>query len=284
MDDTIQLYSFVRSRASIYIASIEEVTIQPDSSGRQTVALRLHVEQTLWGDVGGPILRSEFTQPGDDSARLKFPNPIWGRVNPRQGARVFLVTRELGETPADPLYVDEVIDPNDVVLSAISNILSQEKLEPELSARKARYLAYLTEGKTVKRLFGAEALAKDRDLPEIDPTGEVAVAMAAVFVSNETIYVRLSVGTWMWENIYPRTNPAGKAAVINATIKGMEDASEDGRRFSENYLASIDPADLKQPGVVAGSETMRLLQERLSLETAAEIRDHLQEMIDALNG
>lgn len=282
MDDTIQLHSFVQSGASIYIARIDEVAIRPGPDGQQAIALRFRVEQTLWGETATPIRRSEFTQPDDETARLKFPHPIWGRVNPQEGARVFLVTREPGEIPADPVYVEEVVDANDVVLKAISNILSQEKLERDPSARKARYLAYLTEGDTVKILFGAETLAKDLDLPEVDQTGQVAIAMSAVFVSNGTIYARLSVGTWMWEDIYPRTNPAGKVAVIDATIKGIEDASEDIRRFSLDHLTGIDPADLRQPGVVASPEAIRLLQERLSLETATEVQDHIQKLIDIL--
>lgn len=282
MDSTIQLYSFVRSGASIYIGQIVEVSLRPASPGQQEVALRIILEQTLWGKTGAPVRRSEFTQPDTETARLKFPHHIWGRVNPRKGARVFMVTRELGEQPADPIYVEEIVDPNDAVLGDIINILNQESLEPEPPARKARYLKYLTEGSIVEKLFGGEALAKDSDLPDIDQNGDVAIAMSAIFVSNETTYVRISVGTWMWENIYPRTNHAGKASIIDVTIKATEAASEDIQRLSLDYLTGIDPDDLRQPGVLASPALITRLQDRLSLETDSEVRDQLQRTIGAL--
>jgi hypothetical protein len=282
MDNTIQLYTFIRGGASIYIARIEEVTTQPGPIDQHTIALKIRVEQTLWGETTKEILRSQFTQPDNEIARLKFPHPIWGRVDPREGSRLFLVTHEPEQTPLEPVYVEEIVDPGDVVLSGISDILSQEKPEQDPAARKARYLAYLAEGETVERLFGAEALAKDRDLPEIDQTGQVATAMAAVFISDATIYVRISVGTWMWENIYPRTSPEGKVAVINATIKGTEDSSEDIRRFSRDYLSRAGTADLLQTGVRKSSEAASLMQEQLELETSPEVRAHLQKLIDVL--
>ncbi|HEX3250806.1 MAG TPA: hypothetical protein VHS05_15345 [Pyrinomonadaceae bacterium] len=283
MDSTIQLYSFARSDASIYIARIVEVSLRPGQPGQQVVELRLSLEQTPWGETGAPIRRSVFTQPDNQTARLKFPDPVWGRVDPKKDARVFMVTRELGEAPAAPLYVEEIVEPNDPVLKDVSNILTQERLNREPQTRKARYLKYLAEGSTVEKLFGGEALAKDTDLTDVDQDGEIAIAMSAIVVSNESSYVRLSVGTWMWENIYTRTNPVGQIAIINATIKATETPSEDIQRLSLDYLTGIDPNDLRQSGVVSNPALLTRLEERLSLETGAKEQDQLQKIISALS-
>ncbi|MGZ8900036.1 MAG: hypothetical protein ACXW3Z_08065 [Limisphaerales bacterium] len=284
MDNTIQLRSFVRSGASIYIARISEVSIRPDPSSGQVVALELKIEQTLWGEAGKPIRRSEFTQPDDETARLKFPHPIWGRVDPREGAVVFLVTHELLDVAADPVYVEEIHDANDAVLAQIKKVLEEEKAEEEPPARSARYLGYLTEGGVVEKLFGAESLAKDLNNLEEAQADQVALAMARVFGGSESVYVRLSVGTWMCENIYPRAGHAGRVTVINAALKGLEDASEDIRRYALNFLANIDAAAVGQPGVVSTQASIGVLQKRLSAETEPEIRDRFQNLVNALKG
>lgn len=289
MKEQIQLYSFVRSGASIYIARIEDVDVQPGTPGQQTVSLQLQVEETLWGKPGKPIRRTEFTQPESEIARVKFPHPIWGQVNLQKGVRLFLVTHELSDTPADPLYVEEIADLADPVLRAIRALLDQEQVFLEQKrigqdgqARRTRYLDYLVSELTVLELFGAEALARDGDLPDIDQTGQVAQTMAVVFASGQNVFVRLSVGTWMWDNIYPRTNNAGIVAIINATLKGVSDASDDIRRFSLDHLAEVAPADVRQPGMMRNPEAVRLLQEQLAQETDPGVRDHLRKLIDAL--
>jgi len=284
MDNTIQLRTFVRSGASIYIARISEVSIRPDPSSGQVVALKLEIKQTLWGEAGTAIRRSEFTQPDDETARLKFPHPLWGRVDPREGAVVFLVTHELSDVSAGPVYVEEIDGANDAVLAEIKKVLGEEKVEEEPSARSARYLTYLTEGGVVEKLFGAESLAKDLGNLEADQTDQIAVAMAAVFGGSGSVYVRLSVGTWMCENIYPRAGLAGKTAVINAALKGLEDASEDIRRYSLNFVANIDAAAVGQPGVASSQASILVLQRRLSGETDPEIRDRFENLVNALKG
>lgn len=289
MNQEIQLYSFVRSGASIHIVRIDTMEIRSGQPGQLTVSLQLEIEETLWGEKGQPIRRTQFTQPESEVARLKFPDPIWGRVDPREGARLFLVTHELSDTPAAPLYVEEILESTDPVLSAIREVLDydrvlfeQQRKGQDGQARRSHYLNYLGGDVIVKELFGAEALAKDGDLPEIDPTGKVAQAMAAVFASDQVIFVRLSVGAWMWDSIYPRTNPAGHIAILNATLGGVSDNSEDIRRFSLDQLTDVDLTDVHQPGVMRSPEAVRLLQEQLPQETDPEVRNHLQKLIDAL--
>lgn len=282
MNEQIALYSFVRFGYSISTTHVESVDIKTDPSGQQAVSLRIRIEETLWSENGAPLRRCEFVQPNSETARLKFPHPIWGRVNLREGVRLFLVTSELTEMPAEPRYVEEIGSPNDLVLSAIRAILENERTEHDGKAHFARYLRYLTEGTTVEKLFGAEALAKDLDLPNSGLTTQVAIAMATTFSSDPSIYVRLSVGSWMWESVYLRTDTVGKVAVINATINGVENPSQDIRRFSIERLMLAAPADLTDAEVIKDSEAVRVLQEQLQLETAPEVRDRIQQVIAAL--
>ena len=271
------------------MARIEKIDTRADAPGQQRVSLQLRIEETLWGQQGGSIRRSYFTQPESEMARLKFPHSIWGQINLREGVLLLLVTHELSETPADPLYVEEVVDPNDPVLSAIRAALDQfrtvsdqEQIEPAGKVRLAHYLRELPVVPTVQKLFGAEALAEGVELARVDDEGQVAKAIAAAFASGDSVYVRWSAGEWMWDNVYPHTSAAGKVAIINATIRGMEDASEDIRRFSLDQLMTADPADLRLAGVTKSSKTIRLLQGQLELEISPEVRDHIQQVINAL--
>lgn len=289
MNLRIPLYQLVHSGASIYLARLETVDIIPGEPGQERVALAFTIAETLFGEQGGPIRRAEFSRPVSQTAQLKYPDPIWGRVKLEAGVLVFLATAARDETPTDPLYADQVQEPADPVLNAIREVLDYERVVFELrrkgqdgQARRTLYLNYLGSGVIVKELFGAEALAKDGDLPAIDSTGQVAQAMVAVFTSEQNVFVRLSVGALMWESIYPRTNPAGQVAILNATLRGVSDDSEDIRRFSLDQLFVVDPTDVKQSGVMSSPEAVRLLRKQLAQETDPEVRDHLQRLIDAL--
>jgi len=258
MNEKVQLYTFVRTGPSIYLARVERIDVRTGIPGQQNLSLQMRIEQTLWGQSGEPIRRSEFSQPQSEFARLKYPHPIWRHVSMRQDVRVFLVTHELSGVPANPLYVEEVAEPF------------------------TRYLHYLIEGPIVSKLFGAEALAKDTDLSDVDREGKIASAMAATFISDLAIYVRLSMGTLMWQRVYSQTNSIGKIAILNATIKGVEDPSEDISRFSIDHLMMAEPAALAQAGVKKSSEAVRLLQQQLGFETSSDVRAHSQKLIDAL--
>lgn len=282
MNEKVQLYSLVRSGASIYLARVEKIDVRTDLPGQQSLSLQMRIEETLWGKPGEPIRHSEFRQPESESARFKYPHPIWRHVTMREGVRVFLVTHELSEAPADPLYVQEVAEADGPVLLAVRAVLGEEQAEQDEKQRFTRYLQYLTVGPTVQKLFGAEALANDTELSEVDREGKVASAMAARLISDAETFVRLSVGALMWERIYPRTNGAGKEAILNAMVKGVEDPSEDISRFSIDHLMMSNPADFVQAGVKGSSEAVRLLQEQVALETMSDVRARTQKLIDAL--
>jgi hypothetical protein len=285
MDEKVQLYSFIRSGAGIYTARIEQIDIQSAPAGQRALLLEIRIEETLWGNSGTPLRYCVLLEPESEIARLKFPDPIWGRVNVQKGIRIFFVTQEFSETPADPLYVEEIVDANDPVLSRIRAILQQQNVQTIIgNARLTRYLQSLSQGTAVQKLFAAEVLAKDMDFGNAEQQGQIATAFATEFASEPDLYVRLNVGTWMWDNIYSRTNAVGKVAILNATLQGAENTSPDIRRFCLDRLVLAEPKDLQQVGVTKSPEVVRLLQERLQLETFPEVRDRIQKVIDALQG
>ena len=161
MDATLTLYDFVHSGASIYTARIVKVNVTSSPSGQETISLQLRILDTLWGQGGKPMRRSEFTQPESETAQLKFPHPIWGQIDVREGALLLLVTYELTEAPEDPVYVDEIADFSDPVLTAISTVLQQERPEQDSEGRrKPRYLRYVSEGPTVQRLLWSSGVGR----------------------------------------------------------------------------------------------------------------------------
>lgn len=282
MNEQIQLYPWTRNGASIYLARIAQMNIRPGPPGQEIVSLRIQIEETLWGQPGAVSRQSSLTRPASETARLKFPDPVWGRVDLREGALILLVTHELSETPADPLYVDQVSDPKDQVLLTIRATLREAQALHDGRQRLDAYLRWLAQGSIVPKLFGAEALAKDQDLPDVDREGRIAAAFSDAFIVERDLFVRLSLGTWMWDYIYSRTNPAGQVLIINATIKGAEDASEDIRRFALDRLTTVASVKLEQPTVTKSPEAVRRLQERLNQETDPEARNQIQKVIDAL--
>lgn len=282
MNEQIQLYPWTRSGASIYLARIAQMNVRPGPPGQEIISLRIQIEETLWGQPGAVSRQSALTRPASETARLKFPDPVWGRVDLREGALILLVTRELLETLADPLYVDQVGDPKDPVLLAIRAILSQAQALHDGQQRLDAYLRWLAQGSTVAKLFGAEALAKDKDLPDVDREGRVAAAFSDAFAAERDLFVRLSLGEWMWDHIYSRTSATGQVSIINATIKGVGDASEDIRRFSLDRLTTVASVKLEQPTVIKSPEAIRRLQERLNQETDPEARNQIEKVIAAL--
>jgi hypothetical protein len=287
MDQYIQLYSWVRGGASIHTARIEKVQIQPAAPGQQSVSLQIRIAKTLWGAEGDPLRRFEFEQPDGETARLKFSDPVWGRVELREGALILLVTREPSGANADPLYADQIVNSDGPVLDSIRAVLDHERAGQK--ERFARYLHWLSSGSIVEKLFSAEALAKDEGLPvseregQAEPPDQIAVAFARAFTSEKDLYTRISLGTWMWDNVYPRSTVAGQVAIINATIQSAGDKDQDVRRFSLDQLTTAaDPMRLRQADVMTTREVIGFLQERLGQETSPEARDRIKRVVDAL--
>ena len=285
MNKHINLYSWVRNDDSIYLARLIGTQIQPGPPGQEEVRLQCQIDVTLWGKNGEPLRTYTFLQPASKVARLKFPDPVWGLVELREKACLLLVLGESSPGKTEVFYVEEVQNQKDPILLSIRTVTAFEKTGLSGKEHISKYLQWLLEGSTIEKLFGAEALAKDNDLPEIDKMGQVAETFAKVVESENDEYIRISLSQWMWDHVFPRTTPAGEVKIINAIIKGAENANENIRIFSIDRLATLsDPEKLKQPGVIKSFEAVRYLRAQLQCETSVEVREHLQKVIDALSG
>jgi hypothetical protein len=280
MNEHISLYGWARGGASITLAGIEHVATHPAAAAQEAMVLDVRIEHVLFGPRPGPTRRYELVRPTSDVARLKFPDPVWARVTIQPGAKMLLVLPG-AEGAADPVYVESA--PNDdPVLRAIRSVLDTERADHSAHERFARYVHWVSGGTPVERLFGAEALARD-PLREVDPRGEAARALAGRFTSDVSLYVRLSVGVWMWD-VLPKSNAAGKIAVLEATLHGVTDHSEDIRRFCTERLVVAEDALVKLPGITAPPGALPALQQQHDHDSDPQTRAGLQRWIDALRG
>lgn len=285
MNKHINLYSWMRSGTSIHLAEIVQINYKPGPLAQEEVTLQLQIKETLSGKPLEPLYRYTFLRHTGELTRMKFPDPVWGLVELREKACLLLVIAESSPGTTEVIYAEEVQDPKDPILLSIRTVTAFEKAGLSGKERVSKYLQWLLEGSTIEKLFGAEALAKDNDLSEIDKMGQVAETFATVVESENDEYVRISLSQWMWDHVFPRTTSAGEVKIINAIIKGAENANENIRVFSIDRLATLsDPEKLKQPGVIKNLKAVRYLRAQLQDETSVEVREHLQKVIDALSG
>lgn len=276
MNEILNLYRWVRNDASIHLARIAGVRTQPAEPGQEKVALQVRIDETLWGSQGERMREFEMVRPVSEVAQLKYPDPIWGLVTFREATPMLLVLRG-----AEVVYAEEIGGPKDPVLTSVRAVVEFERTRADSNARVSRYLRWLAEGSTVERLFGAEALAKDGLTPAGHPE-RVAAAFARAFGSELSLPVRLSLGEWMWDSVFPGSNAAGQVAIINATIESASDAAAEIRDLALDRLVEAEPGKLHQPGVVAGPQVIRLLEARLTHEPAPEARKQIERVIAAL--
>lgn len=279
MNEQISLYGWVRGGASITLARIEQVTTRAAAPSQEAVVIDVRIEHVLFGPKVKPSYHYELLRPTSEVARLKFPDPIWARVTLRSGTDILLVMPVAQSTPT-PEYVEDAAS-DDPVLRAIRAVLDAEQPGQPTHERFARYVRWVTGGTPVERLFGAEALAKD-PLPEVDAKGEAARALAARFTSDGSLYIRLSVGAWVWDHVLARSSAAGKAAVLDATLHGLTDHSEDIRRFCRERLAAADEALLKLPGMVSPPGALAALQQQIGQDGDPQTRAGLERWIKLL--
>lgn len=281
MNEHIPVYSWARGGASIHLAQISRSDVQSAGSGQETVAIQMQIQQTLWGAPGERIRVAQLHQPASETSRLKFPDPIWGRVDLQRRPTILLVTQE-SDHASGPLYVEEIRSAQDPVLLGLREVLSSEGAKLTTGQRTTTYLRWLREHHPPQTLFAAEALAKDDDLKGLDKTGQVAQAFAHVFATCSDVYLRLSVGTWMWEEILQKTNAHGEVAILNASIQGLEDMNPDIVRFSLDQLTTVDPKKLEQPGIVKSTLAVKFLREELQRTVDPDDRVQLQRLINAM--
>jgi len=283
MNEHVLLFKWVRSEASINIARILKIKREIGPPGQETLKVEVKLEQTLWGETGEPVRICSLNQHLSETTRLKFPDPIWGRVNLQEGAYLLFVTSEPAQIVREPVYVEQYYDSHDPIISEINLVLEAEKIEQNADQRITRYVQWLNASHPVPLLFAGEALASDQDLLPVDETGQVANAFANGFSTQSDLFVRITLGTWMWEDIFSRTNNKGEVAIINATILGVDDPSEDVRRFSLERLITIEDADkLLQPGILKDNKAVPYLMDELKRETSSDSRNRIEDLIKAL--
>jgi hypothetical protein len=279
MNEQIPLYSWVREGASVALGRIQDVRVQRVDGAQEQVVVQVKIDEVWSGRPGEPTPTFTFTRPAAEVARLKFPDPLWGRVTMQTGAPIFIVFPP-GGGKLEPEYVEDAIG-DEPVLRSIRAILEAEKKDAASSERTGRYLGWLEHGTSVEKLFGAEALARD-PLAEVDPEGRVAARLAAAFAAERDIFVRISLGTWMWDLLLARTSASGRAAVLDATVAAVTDASPDVQRFALDRLADTDLSATDLQTVAPHPEAAAALRRRLAEESDPGITTRIQRLLNAM--
>jgi hypothetical protein len=280
MNKKIQPFNWIRSGASVYLARIASVRFEPAGGGQRVTTIELAIEASLYGPRGAASRKVEITEPESELARAKFPTPQWGGVELAAGVLVLLATAELGEEVKSPLYVEQVKDAADPALAEVRDVLSAESASKDPAVRRPRYLGWLASAEPNHALFGGEALARDEDLPDVDPHGEVAAAFARAVGVAKDPSIRANLIEWMWSGIYGRTNEAGRVTLINASLRGAADPDEDVRRVALDKLSEAEMKDFDAPGIAKEPAAVPFLEDRLAEETAPEPRARLKKLIE----
>ncbi|MCP4130461.1 MAG: hypothetical protein GY754_05720 [bacterium] len=286
MNTDIPLYSWIRSGTSIYRGQITGFETAPASSRKEEVLLDIKIEDVLFEKEPGKQkdkIQYKFLRPADEYARLKFPDPLWGRVMIEKGNFVFLVNPGEFNEESDPLYISDIKGLKDPFSESIRIVLDTEKKNLKPDRRMNVYLEWIEGDNTIQKLFAAEALAKDSDFANIDDIDKIAVKFSGSFMAEKDTYTGISIGTWMWNNIYSRAGEKGKINIINATINRIGDRDEDIKQFSlDQIISNVKPEIIQNPGVIKNDKAIGYLKERLELEEAIEVREQVQAIIDAM--
>jgi hypothetical protein len=257
MDQHLPVYSWLRGGASLHLAQIADIAIRPGPAGQQQTSVRVRIMRTLWGLAPDPVTLFDFLEPISETSRLKFPHPVWGRVDLAARPPILLVLR--AEATGDQPWYVEPAPQRDPAFAALIDIVQAETPGTERpDQRVRRYVDWLQPSRhPALRLFAAEALAKDDDLPGVDPSGRMAAEFARVFQTDPDTYVRLAVGTWMWGGIWQKTNSAGRSAIADSAVDGLRDADEDISRFCLRHLLALDAPDLIQSRSAGAAQILR---------------------------
>jgi len=281
MNPHVQLYQFIHSGDSICIAHVTRVDASAGPRmGQETLNIGLQADETLWGASQSPARTYLLVRPASRTSQLKFPDPLWGRVDIRQNVTVLLVTASgSGRDDHGPVYVDEIPDPNDPTLRSIREVLKAERSKGGHAGEIDHYLHWLSAGTIVQKLFAGEALAKEAPP---DQVGQVSLDLSTAFVKEQDDYVKISLGTWLWDDIFPRADTKGKVAILNATIRAATSQSPNTSDFALDRLSEADSQLFREPGVEPLPGVVRLLEQRKGKETDAKVRQHLDGIIAAL--
>ncbi len=279
MDPYIRLYQFTRAGNPISLARLTQVRVSPrPEPGQETVELDVEISEKLWGDSGANRQTYKFQRP---VGSIKFTHPVWGRVSLEAGAKLLIVLpASAASGSSGPVYADQIRDPDDPVLKSIRAVLETERKVTDHGELFRKHLAQLRGG-PVEKLFAGEALSSEGPFrPEEE--NQIAEALSRAFSEEKDVYIKISLGSWLWDLVYPKVGLAGRANTLNATIQAAGSDAEQVRSFALDRLAEADPKELRETGVKASPEAIRLLEERHSAEEDADVRRHLEEIIAVL--
>lgn len=284
MNPHIHIYQFTHDGDGIGVARISGVQVKASPrDGQERVSLDLRVEESLWDGRNQSTYSYSFDRPASEIARLKFPDPVWGRVDLRSGAEVLLVTQPAtpeGKTQ-NPVYVEEIPATDDPVLRSIREVLTAERAKQSDPDLFDRHLRWLASDDVVKKLFAGEILAKE--VHAVDQTSRLIPAFARAFSEEQDPYAKISLGTWLWENLYPKTlSEDGRIEIANATLRATSSEDLNVRRFVIDRLSGADPELLRNPSVQPSREAILLLEDRRRKELDVSAQKNLDRVINAL--
>ncbi len=281
MNPQLPLYQFVHDHDRIAIARISGLEIKPSlRDGQERVSFDLNAAEYLAGPAKQTIYSYSFDRPRSRHAQLKFPDPTWGRVDLRPGAEVLLVTAGPNSNAQDPVYADGIPSADDPVLRSIREVLKLELASQSEPERFEHRLRWLLSGDTIEKLFAGEGLAKDT--PSADELARLLPAYARAFSDEHDPYVAISLGTWLWRDLYPRADKAGQIAIVNATIAVASSEEANARSFAVDRLSGCDPSLLTDPAIKPSSKAITQLEDRRASEPDAATRQSLDRIIHAL--
>src|SRR5207249_4757505 len=109
---------------------------------------------------------------------------------------------------------DQIENPDDPVLKSIKGVLAAEGAPNAGADRFDRHLRWLTNGTIIEKLFAGEALAQEfTDLSQ--QKTQLVLSFSQVYAAEKDEYVKVSLGTWLWDQIYERTDEAGRIQILN---------------------------------------------------------------------
>ncbi len=212
----------------------------------------LHVEETLWGVPGPEARTAQLQRSANRMTRMKFPDPIWGRVDIRSGARILFVTPPGAGRDDKPLYVDEISNPDDPVLLSIRDVLAAESRPHTTVDRFPRLLTWMN-ADAVHRLYAGEAVATAQVL-SAEETGQAVTALAEAFLREQDEFIKVSFGTWLWDGLFPRAPEASRIVILNATIQAAASPVQRSTPFGPGPPLTDQPRVAAESSREAGAE------------------------------
>jgi hypothetical protein len=279
MNTRIGLYQLIHDGDQISIVRVSRLlTASGSQPGMEMVTIEIDLAEKLWGNTDPKLRSYTFERPDNRIAQLKFRDSVWSRIDLREGINLLLVT---DPREPDPVYVDQIDNANDPVLKSIKAVLTAEGSSNAASDQFGRRLHWLTDGTNIEKLFAGEALARE-GADASQQKAQLVLSFSQVFAKETDEYVKVSLGTWLWDYIYKPADETGRIHILNATIATASVASELVRGFALDHLAEADPRLLRNPAVHPTSELRRLFEKRKEQERDSDERRKLDEIIRAI--